>query len=357
MKTFSRTPLPPCSSLGQDSVRMSGSTTKSDCIRSWMTEHRNRFTVGHGTKNQQTRRVNKGSELTYFDKTGVLTKGAPFIFFVIIVTGLTISCANGRQETASVIPSPPAEVGSADVDESDRVLYASLLDHPHVFEPGALEAVMRVLYFTPVETEPWSNKRPIFPEKTVQEAAPFIRKAFLEVKPYRKIQFRIQTEKGVTEGDTFILGDAFHWRFRVIEDSPQFEEFYNVVEFGSETSWPKNWVLVPQEGQRFYTSTLLDHIINQKFWVVMDLPPSPGKGTARDHESLMERLRLLGELKDGGLISEEQFQRKVRTLVDEKNVTVTDPQDRLLFLKELREKGLMSENEYQEKVQEILEQL
>jgi hypothetical protein len=253
-----------------------------------------------------------------------------------------------------------------DVDDSNLVLYASLLDHPHMFEPGVLESVMRLLYFTPVETAAWSNKRPIFPEKNVQEAAPLIRKAFLKAKPYQKIQFRIQTEKGVTAGDAFILDGALNWIFQLIEDTPQFDEFYNINEFEGETSWPRNWVLVLQEGQHYYGSKLLPQLAAEKFWVVMDLPPNSGKSTAlqppgipseTEHKSLMERLRLLGELKDEGLISEEDFQGKLRTLVDEENATVPDSKDRLRFLKELRDKGAISEGEYKHKVHELLEAL
>jgi NurA-like 5'-3' nuclease len=100
--------------------------------------------------------------------------------------------------------------------------------------------------------------------------------------------------------------------------------------------------------------------------MVMDLPPNSGKSTAlkpqgippeTEHKSLMERLRLLRELKDEGLISEEDFQGKLRTLVDEENATVPDSKDRLRFLKELREKGVISEGEHKNKVHEILEAL
>lgn len=293
------------------------------------------------------------------------------LLFTAILTGMIISCANVQQEPASVLTSKHAQVSSAEVDDSDLVLYASLLDHPHVFEPGALEAVMRMLYFSPVgiDRQFWGEKRSIFTEKTAQEAGPLIRKAFLVAKPYQKIQFRVQTEKGGTAGDTFILDDALHWRFQLIEDTPQFDEFYNVFEFGGETSWPTNWVLVPQGGQQFYGSKLLPKIADKKFWVAMALPPSTRMDTAlqqlgskakppeADRGSLMKRLSLLRELKDEGLISDEDYQNKVRALVEVKNATVPDPKDRLLFLKDLRDEGLISEGEYKNKVHEILEAL
>ena len=293
------------------------------------------------------------------------------LLFTAILTGIIISCANVQKEPTSVLTSQHAQVSSAEVDDSDLVLYASLLDHPHVFEPGTLEAVMRMLYFSPVGSDRqfWGEKRSIFTEKTAQEAGPLIRKAFLVAKPYQKIQFRIQTEKGGTAGDTFILDDALHWRFQLIEDTPQFDEFYNVFEFGGETSWPTNWVLVPQEGQQFYGSKLLPKIADKKFWVAMALPPGTRKDTTlqqpdskvkppeADRGSLMKRLSLLRELKDEGLISDEDYQNKVRALVEVKNAAVPDPKDRLLFLKDLRDEGLISEGEYKNKVHEILEAL
>ena len=144
---------------------------------------------------------------------------ARFLGIVLAVTG--VSCTSAPHDSASASTLRHAEVIPVEVDDSERVLYTLLLDHPHVFEPGALEPLIGSLYFSRLEKQNWKPaKRPIFPEKTAREVAPLMRKAFREAKPYQKIRFRIDTDRGATTGDTFVLEGALHWRFQVIEDTP-----------------------------------------------------------------------------------------------------------------------------------------
>ncbi len=51
----------------------------------------------------------------------------------------------------------------------------------------------------------------------------------------------------------------------MIEDVQHFPEFYNIAEFAGETAWPTNWVVLPQEGQRYYTSDLVPKLLDKKY--------------------------------------------------------------------------------------------
>lgn len=277
---------------------------------------------------------------------------------------LTVSCTTER----GLLTPSQAEVRPAEVGDRDLVLYASLLDHPHEFDPGAIEASMRSLHVSLRSPNFPEVKRKIFSEKAAQEAAPLIVKAFLEVKPFQIVKFRIHTERGVTAGETFVKDGALNWRFELIEGLPQFEEFYNPYQYGTETGPPSNWALIPAEGQRFYDDTLLGIPLGGKNWIVVELEPGKGKAGIEERgpkakqpeaedRTLMGRLKLLRELKQSGAISDEQYRAKVKVVGDAAERIGPDPKDHLLFLKELRAEGLISEGEYKDKSQKALNRL
>lgn len=294
---------------------------------------------------------------------------------LLILTGavllcLPASCATRPPNAPSESTLPHPAVRAVEVRDDEPLLYISLFNHPYQFESDALEALMGSLEYSPIDPHFRGTVRPIFPEPTIREAAPLIRKAFRDAKPYQKIQFEVQTPKGLTAGDTFILEEELHWRFSAIQGIPQYENFYNIYQFGTDTSLPRNWELSLQEGQHYFADELILGVKKVKTnWVVLNLPPHPDGETQilkkghndvqpeKGPENLLDRLHFLQKLKGDGLISSEDFHRKIHALMEAKGLTGTNPEESLRFLKELRDTRVISENEYKERVQEVLEPL
>ena len=291
-------------------------------------------------------------------------------FLIFFLQGIIISCAPLTQDTDS--PSRPigTEVIPVEIEDNDLLLYSSLLNHPHVFDPEVVDDFLRSLYFSPVNPDFSTNKRRIFTNQAVKEIGPLFYNAFQKAKPYQKIQFRIQTSEGFTAGDTFILDEALHWRFQLIHGAQRYDDFQNIYRFDGESRVLPNWRLLPQEGQQYYVSHLVLGVKKDKTnWIVVNFSPGLGEvNTATESDTnakqpkigdkdLLGTLQLLRELKDEGLISEQDYQGKIRILVDEENATVPDSKEQLRFLKELRNKGDIAEEEYHNKVREILEAL
>lgn len=276
---------------------------------------------------------------------------------VAFLMALTVSCAL-LPESASAPGRGQVEVKPVDVGDRDRALYAALLDHPHGFDPGAIEASMRSLFFSRRTPSFPEAKRKIFSEETAQEVAPLIDKAFLAAKPYQVVRFRIRSDQGLTAGDTFVKDGALHWRFELIDGLPQFEEFYNPFQYGTETGPPANWTLIPKEGQRYYDDSLLG-LTGRTDWLVVDLSGAAGKGAGptADASTLMARLRALQELKRAQAISPAQYREKLGAMQRAEPGLDATPKDRVLFWNELRKEGLVSEDEYHRRVQEILDRL
>ncbi len=282
--------------------------------------------------------------------------------FGIIFLAMSVSCTSSGANTASGFRHSDAEITVAEVEDSEPLLYASLLNHPHAFESGAVEVLMRSLHFSPKGIISWAEERPIFPEATIQAVAPRIREAFLQVKPFQKIQFEVQTPEGPSTSDLFILDGEFHWRFETIQGTTHFDEFVSPFQFGSETSIPPNWVLRPQDHQRYYAQELLLDIKRKaKNWLVIAMGEATEEKkeepTLALRESLTERLRVLTELKASGLITMGDFEKKVQALLADAADEKIPATDRLLFLKQLQDGGFISGAEYERRKQEVLDQI
>ncbi len=297
---------------------------------------------------------------------------SPFLSCAVLII-LTSACASFYQDSASTPHLIHAEVIPVEVEDNEPLLYASLFCHPYQFGLKAIPNLMRSLFFLPfpIDGDFREDRRRVFPEKVILEVAPLIKKTFQEVKSYQKVQFQVRTPAGLTAGDTFIWNGALHWRFTLIQDIPPFETFPNVYRFEGDTKVPRNWIIIPQQGQQYYASEVLLEIQKaKKNWVVFNLEPTTERETNQqpegghhfepdrtENKTLVQRLQFLKELKDEDLISVADFQSQVRILMNETNTTRANPKERLLFLKDLRENNVISEKEYKEKVQDILEAL
>ncbi|MDA2911063.1 SHOCT domain-containing protein [Nitrospiraceae bacterium AH_259_D15_M11_P09] len=281
----------------------------------------------------------------------------------MILATVVVSCTSLSPETPSISGDLPGEITVVEVEADEPLLYASLLNHPHAFDAGALEGLMRSLYFSPKGVISWGERELVFSDEEILKIAPLIREAFQQAKPFQKIQFEVHTPKGTTTGDLFIMDGELHWRFEVIQRTAHFEEFESLFRFESETSVTPNWILRPQDHQQYYSLEWVLGIKREaKNWLVIAIDEEeapalalPKQGSER--KSLTQRLRLLQELKTDGLITEGDYEKKVRALLAEVEHDEIPASERLLFLKQLRDEGVISGVEYERRKQEVLDQI
>jgi hypothetical protein len=266
-------------------------------------------------------------------------------------------------DTASHTRQARAKITLVEIEAGEPLLYAALLGHPHAFEAGAMEKLMRSFYFSPKDVISWAEPRPVFSGQEVEEIAPLIREAFVQAKPYQKIQLEVRTPKGPTVGDLFIMDGEVHWRCEAIQGTDHFEEFESPFQFESETSVTPNWILRPQDRQRYYSRELVLGIKREtKNWLVLAREEQEDPTLARprhgeQRKSLTGRLHLLQELKATKLITEGDYEKKVQALLAEAAHDEMPVPDRLNFLKQLREEGVISDAEYESWKQEVLDQI
>ncbi len=283
--------------------------------------------------------------------------------FVVLFATIALSCGTLPSDTASHSRQAPAKVTVVEVEAGEPLLYTALLGHPHAFKAGAMEELVRSFYFSPKDVISWAEPRPVFSGQEVEEIAPLIREAFVQAKPYQKIQLEVRAPKGSTVGDLFIMDGEVHWRFEAIQGTDHFEEFESSFQFESETSVTPNWILRPQDRQRYYSRELVLGITREaENWLVMALKEReapaltlPKRGG--EQKSLTERLRLLKELRAAGLITKSDHESKVQALLAEAAHDEIPVPDRLNVLKQLREEGVISDAEYESRKQAVLDQI
>lgn len=184
-----------------------------------------------------------------------------------------------------------------------------------------------------------SKEKSVFTPEEAGKISPYIAKALNRVNPNNIVYFEIQTSKGATIAQVFGDSNKLNWKFIAIRG----------VDFSKKllSGWGNSWRLTLKEGQHYYR---IEKLLGKKTWenwVIADLdlaetdfakpaknaaPQSPAKTSpeptapsAMDEPKtspekkpeLEEKLRFLKQLQEKGLIDEDEYKRKRKTLVDE----------------------------------------
>lgn len=218
------------------------------------------------------------------------------------------------------------------------------LQHPVNISESMVGNHLRALYYE--EMTLMGKEKPVFTAEDIDKITPWVSKALNRVNPNNVIYFEVQTPKGNTVVEVFSESKKLHWRFTAIRG----------VDFSKNQliGWGNTWRLVPKEGQVFYQISQFLGKKTLENWLVADLdlpesggkspgrqsatkskkqPPSTvdnadasqksdgkktdGKPSAGKNQELEEKLRFLKQLQDKGLIDEDEYKRKRKTLMDE----------------------------------------
>ena len=185
------------------------------------------------------------------------------------------------------------------------------------------------------------KKERVFSDAEVDKTARLLTKALNQASPNNIVRFELATPRGATDVEVFSEGDRIHWRFKSIKG------LVFTCEISLSACLGINWRLIPRDGQYYFSSEKMFGKRNTENWIVSGINPSahkpnnqtsdakkpsvPESGPAVEKEAdttnkkadatqkpgLEEKLFLLKQLYDKGLILEDEYRRKQKELMDE----------------------------------------
>jgi hypothetical protein len=168
----------------------------------------------------------------------------------------------------------------------------------------------------------WSKKKHVFTPDAIDLLAPRIREKLTQADSSTRITFQMKDAAGhqiVLRGDTFLTLEGLHWRITQLHDDSREIDEFNL--FGGP------WRLAPLKNQEykeskkflFFTGAMTNWIIAKK----IETQPSDirvkGQKDPAEKETqalVQERLEMLKELKQEGLISDEDYHTKQREILE-----------------------------------------
>jgi hypothetical protein len=227
---------------------------------------------------------------------------------------------------------PRGKITIRHVQKDDGFLREKKLGHPAKLDPMSIKRTMWDLHFLgklTVTSDTWEDPERVFDKETIALASGRFVKKLGAVKPGEIVHFSIYTKRGETSGDVFVLGHALNWRFSRIQGMDRLVDHQSVAqETGGEIL--VNWKLEPRKKQKyFYSENTLGFKTRYDYWVTVPIkePKASGSGvgvsTGRqetlpaDGSTTKEKLKTLKEWKEESLISEEDYKKKVKQLLEQ----------------------------------------
>ncbi len=176
------------------------------------------------------------------------------------------------------------------------------------------------------QIDPPGRPKPVFSQKDAEDLSPLLTKAFQKIKSNKYLHFEYKSPKGWTEGDVFSSTDKIHWRLLKINGEVYSNDPLKLRK--------RTWKLVRTPGQKFQ---IIKTDIDQKpleNWVVSDFqlpepnlkdrfnsssdsPPKPSREDISRKPELRNKLKILRELFEDGLINEKDYQNKKERLLNQ----------------------------------------
>jgi hypothetical protein len=211
------------------------------------------------------------------------------------------------------------------IKKSDESLWNKPLDHPISIGSREMNRIVwNIRYAMKLEVL-WDKPERIFDKNTVARLSEIFRKKLTQVRKNEIIHFSINTPVGRTTGDVFVFNDAVNWRFSEIKGLDYVMDTQSVAQESSGEILV-NWKLAPGKKQKyFYKENLLGMKIRKEYWITASIknrkkkiPSASGEAVkAQEKTEIKEKLKLLKELKEENLISEQDYERKVNKLLEQ----------------------------------------
>ena len=162
----------------------------------------------------------------------------------------------------------------------------------------------------------WSSKKRVFSSSDVEVLAPRIKQQFALASKNHRVTYQIKNRQGRTllKGDTFLTNRGMNWRITTLKRSKR--------KIGDFSIMGDSWRLVPLTGQKYKNHKRQKNLIQDMTnWVLFtSFHPNPKhvlkEPQHKDGANVKERLKILEELKQEELISEEEYGKKRREILN-----------------------------------------
>ena len=208
------------------------------------------------------------------------------------------------------------------VSELDRLDLA----HPKIISQSKLATHLIRLAYT--HNAILSKGTRVFTAEEVSKLSKVLPKALKKATPNKIIYFELDSDDGTTAVELFASGNQLNWKFDTIHGIRYSKNMLR--------GWGSTWRLIPQKGQALYSS---QKILGSKTWdnwviSMLNLPENKKRKLRKKKKSkkrstkmkqapsvnidpeLEEKLRFIKQLKEKGLIDDEEYKRKRKDLMD-----------------------------------------
>ena len=209
------------------------------------------------------------------------------------------------------------------------------LSHPLKMPESDVRSHLESLMFE--ELSLFGKKKYVFLPEDIERIARLLTKALQHVPRHKIIHYELETSGGTTEGDVFASKKLIHWRFSSIKGMGFFLRSY--------TGWGNaNWIMAPQSGQRYHSTTNLMGSSAQENWIIATLVPSKTSKRPKHKNPQYSK-------------NKTNAPSRAPAIDADSPAKISDPalEEKLQFLKGLHEKNLIDEKEYDQKRKELLD--
>jgi len=223
-----------------------------------------------------------------------------------------------------------------------------------------------------------SGPKPVFSDQQVHTLAPQIRQTLANIGTGQAVAFH----QDKVRGGLFFSNGRLYWYFSHIENDAAFkltdlaEEdarmSHTVGAIPEEDIDVSYWRLIPQQGQALYrnrpdllampVSTLTPDTTDTALSPVTR-PRSPVRIQNRhvvmadNHQDAVNRINTLHRLLGKGLVSKDEYRKKLETIIPDYLTQHPSPDAGLEFLRVLNKKGLIAPDMLQQQRQQLLDRL
>jgi hypothetical protein len=207
-------------------------------------------------------------------------------------------------------------------------------NHPARISEKQVQVHLLALEYKPFKVR--SKVTPVFTKDQIKEVSRLLTKGLNRADPQKFLHFELKAPKGMIEGDVFVADGYIHWRIWTI----------NGIDYSNDPLGirKKTWRLIPgPAGHRFFNSSSSAGQKKKQNWIVADF----------DITNIQNRRKTKRKLSTKSSLRASQNNSKPEKpqVTKELNETI---KEKLILLKQLFDQGLINEEEYNKKKKEVM---
>jgi hypothetical protein len=207
-------------------------------------------------------------------------------------------------------------------------------NHPARISEKQVQVHLLALDYKPFKAR--SKVAPVFTKDQIKEVSRLLTKGLNRADPQKFLHFELKAPKGMTEGDVFAADGYIHWRIWTI----------NGIDYSNDPLGirKKTWRLILNPaGHRYFNSSSSAGQKKKQNWIVADF------NIAKFQNSRKTKRKL--STKSSNKTSQNHSKSEKPQISNELNEII---KEKLILLKQLFDQGLINEEEYNKKKKEVM---